>query len=306
MTDQRAAATTLFRSQVIVGPVPGSHLLITGGVHGDEYEPMAAIRRLARLVDPQMLRGRLTLVPVVNARAFALRRRAADDGLDLARTCPGRPDGSVTERVAWALTELIRSADAFIDLHTGGSTLSIWPLCGYMLHPDAAVLARQRAMARAFNLPVVWGTEPSLPGRSLSVARDAQVPAIYAEYLGGGGVSSTGVAAYIEGCLNVLGLLGMLDRPAPPDAVRWVVEDPRPQSGHLQRCYPAPAAGYFEPVVELGQRVGPGTALGLLVDLLGESLAEVASTQAGRVLALRACPAVDAGESLAVILETSD
>ena len=27
----------------------GPHLLITGGVHGDEFEPMAAIRRL---IDP--------------------------------------------------------------------------------------------------------------------------------------------------------------------------------------------------------------------------------------------------------------
>ena len=41
-------------------------------------------------------------------------------------------------------------------------------------------------MARAFNLPLIWGTDASLEGRSLSVARDAAVPAIYAEYLGGG------------------------------------------------------------------------------------------------------------------------
>ncbi len=50
---------------------PSPHLLITGGVHGDEFEPVAAIRRLATLLssgDPsvQSFRGRLTLVPVVN------------------------------------------------------------------------------------------------------------------------------------------------------------------------------------------------------------------------------------------------
>ena len=32
---------------VIEGAADGPHMLITGGVHGDEYESMAAIRRLA-------------------------------------------------------------------------------------------------------------------------------------------------------------------------------------------------------------------------------------------------------------------
>ena len=34
------------QSMCIIGHEPGPHLLITGGVHGDEFEPMAAIRRL--------------------------------------------------------------------------------------------------------------------------------------------------------------------------------------------------------------------------------------------------------------------
>jgi predicted deacylase len=106
----------------IEGTRPGPHLLITGGVHGDEFEPMVAIRRLAARVKPRDLHGTLTLVPVVNEAAFLLGQRVADDGLDLARTFPGRADGSITERVAFAASELIRTADAFIDLHTGGTT----------------------------------------------------------------------------------------------------------------------------------------------------------------------------------------
>jgi hypothetical protein len=33
--------------------------------------------------------------------------------------------------------KLIRSADYYIDLHTGGTEFSIYPLAGYMLHPNA-------------------------------------------------------------------------------------------------------------------------------------------------------------------------
>src|ERR1043166_8081406 len=123
-----ATSKRLIRSEVIAGQGSGPHLLITGGVHGDEFEPPLAIRRLMQHPDLAAGRGRVTLVPVANEAAFARDQRVAEDGLDLARTCPGRADGSVTERTAWALAELIRTADYYIDLHTGGTTLSIWPL----------------------------------------------------------------------------------------------------------------------------------------------------------------------------------
>jgi len=294
----------MLKSHTIAGQEDGPHLLVTGGVHGDEFEPMIAIRRLIAWPSLRLMRGRLTLVPVVNEAAFARGHRVADDGLDLARTCPGRADGSITERTAFALSELIRSADYYIDLHTGGTTLTVWPMTGYVLHPDPAILEGQRAMARAFGLPVIWGTDPTLPGRSLSVARDAGVPAIYAEYLGGGGCSPAGVRAYLDGCLNVMGMLEMIDRPSPTSGVPMVVEDPRPNSGHMQRCCPSSAAGCFEAAVELGQPIAAGDLLGTIVDPLGREPHEVRSTQNGRVLVLRTFAAVNQGDSLAVILET--
>lgn len=293
------------QQRIIKGQHAGPHLLITGGVHGDEFEPMVAIRRLMTRPELRQLHGTLTLVPVVNEAALARGSRVAEDGLDLARTCPGRADGSITERTAHALSALIREADYYIDLHTGGTALSVWPLAGYMLHPNAEVLERQRVMARAFNLPLIWGTDPNLDGRSLSVARDANVPAIYAEYEGGGRVNSAGIEAYVGGCLNVMAALGMLDRPPHVSRVELAIEDPRPSSGHMQRCYPAPAAGCFESAVELGQAIQAGDPLGCVVDPLGQERHEVRSTQTGRIIVLRTLAAVHQGDSLAVILETA-
>ena len=287
-------------------PSAGPHLLITGGVHGDEFEPMIALRRLAHMLPKVTLWGKVTLVPVVNEAAFARGHRVAEDGLDLARTCPGRPDGSITERVAHALSELIRSADYYIDLHTGGLALAVWPMTGYVLHPDKTILDKQRAMARAFNLPVIWGTDPTLPGRSLSVARDAGVPAIYAEFLGMATAMLPGVNAYYTGCLNVMRLLDMLDRTRTPKSkVKWVVEDPRPNSGHMQRCYPSPADGCFERSVSLSKPVVQGQLLGTVSDTLGKNRHEIHANESGRVLVLRTFPSVKQGDSLAVILDTS-
>lgn len=285
--------------------IHGPHVLITGGVHGDEFEPMVAIRKLASLLNDREIRGRITLVPVVNESAFRRGQRVGEDGLDLARTCPGRPDGSVTERTAHALAGLIRSADAYVDLHTGGARLSVWPLTGYMLHPNRSVLERQRQMARAFGLPVVWGTDPSLEGRSLSVARDANVPAIYAEYLGGGGCLPDGVTAYVQGCLNVLAALGLVDPGlARPSAEPFVVEDERVGSGHMQVQHPAPRDGLFEPAVPLGQPVRKGELLGTVSDPLGPEVVPVPADRTGLVLVLRCFAQVAAGESLGVVLET--
>jgi predicted deacylase len=290
--------------QEVAGSRPGPHLLITGGVHGDEFEPMAALRRLGRQLDPARLRGRVTLVPVVNEAAFRLGQRCAGDGLDLARTCPGRPDGSVTERTAWALAELIRTADCYLDLHTGGTRLRLLPLVGYVLHPDPQILDRQRALARAFNLPLVWGTDHRLQGRSLSVARDAGVPALYAEYHGSAVCDPAGVEAYVDGCLNVLAHLGMIERTRPPSRVALVVEDDRPGSGHLQVCHPSPQSGFFEPAVALGQRVQAGDPIGTVTDVLGTNVCTVPAEQTGLVLMLRTFASVAEGDSLAVILET--
>ncbi len=280
----------------------GPHLLIIAGVHGDEFEPMLAVQRLWKLLRDMPLRGRVTLVPVVNEPAFVLGQRCGPDGLDLARTMPGRSDGSTTEQIAAALTPLIRQADFLVDMHTGGRLFRMLPLAGYGLHPDAAVLDRQRQMARAFNLPIVWGTTPHLEGRTLSVARDAGVPAIYVEAGGGTVLDPQAVDWCIEGCLNVASSLGLVDRPAPPSRVLHVVEDDRPASGYLQVQHPAPAAGFFEPAAGLGDSVERGGMLGRIVDPFGELLAQVPACESGIVLFQRAVPSVQMGDSIGGVL----
>lgn len=289
----------------IQGDRPGPHLVITGGVHGDEFEPIAAIRQLIEVLQkPEgLLRGSVTLVPCVNEEAFLLGNRCASDGKDLARTCPGDPEGTVTEQTAWALSELIRSADYYIDLHTGGTELSIYPLAGYVLHPDQQVLNTQRKMAQAFNLNVVWGTSPLLEGRSLSVARDAHVPAIYCEYLGAASCSAIGVQAYLDGCLNVLADLKMIESRQFENRVEHLVEDSRPASGHLQVCNPSPVDGYFEAAVQLGQNVDVGELLGVVYALQDDRRYPIHAETKGIVIVLRTFPRVRAGESVGVILE---
>ena len=291
------------QSITIEGQKNGPNLLILGGIHGDEFESMWAIRRLKSALLPEALRGSVTLVPVVNEGAFWRGERTAEDELDLARTCPGRADGSITERVAHAVSALIREADYLIDLHSGGLIMQFYPTAGYTLHPDKDVLDVQRRMARAFNMPIIWGTTSRLDGRTLSVARDARIPAIYAEWMGGGTCDPAGVEGYFEGCMNVMGELDMIERTQPASRTEHVVEDDRDNAGVIQANYSAPFAGFFEPNIKLMDPVKPGDLIGVVTDHLGERREEIRSVQEGLVLCLRVYNRVYAGESLGAVLE---
>jgi predicted deacylase len=279
--------------------------LILAGVHGDEYEPILAARRLAETLATMPLKGSVQIVPLVNESAFAARARCGQDGLDLARTFPGRADGSLTERIAHEVSALIHEADFLIDLHTGGIALQLTPLSGYMLHADENILEKQRAMARAFNMPLVWGSSPSLEGRTLSVARDANTPAIYAEWGGGAPVDSAGVENYFQSCLNVLGLWEMMDRAPGVPRVQFVVEEAHETSGDLLLAHHAPFAGFFDCRVGLNQTVQTGDVLGEVFEPGGAQRETIYAENSGLVICLRAVASVQKGDSLAMILETT-
>lgn len=289
------------------GSEPGPRLLISGGVHGDEFEPIAAIRRLIqRFEDQPPEKGSVQFVPVVNEEAYWRGHRTAEeDNLDLARTCPGDSDGSITEQNARAISDLIEQADYYIDLHTGGTELAVWPLTGYHLTHDPEILETQRRMAHAFNLPFIWGTSPKHDGRTLSVAREAGIPAIYAEYFGTATMNREGVEAYVKGCLNVMGEIGLIEREQPESKVEHVVEDDRPNSGHMQICNPSPISGFFEPAVQIGDLVEQYQILGTVFELFGNGKHDIHAEEKGMVLVLRTFPRVKKGETLGVVAALS-
>lgn len=286
----------------IQGHHDGPHLLILAGVHGDEYEPIAAAIRLINIVPEVLTYGRVTIVPVVNIPAFRRASRIGEDGLDLARICPGNKKGTTSEIIAAEVSELISMSDYLIDLHGGGNAYEIAPLSGYMLHPSEEVLDKQYQMACAFNLQTIWGTSSKLEGRTLSVARDYNIPAIYTEYGGGGGFKKEIVKEYVQGCLNIIHTLDMSEVTLPTNRCTYIVEDYREESGHLQIMLPAPSDGFFEPEVTLGDFVKKGQQIGTITDTFSQSITPVRADQDGMIFLLRAIPSVKEGDALGGIL----
>lgn len=283
----------------------GPHILLIAGVHGDEYEPMIAVMELYDRLKEILIKGKVTLVTQANDTACAAGKRTGSDGLDLARICPGNAKGSVSEVAAFRLSEWIQACDGIVDLHTGGALFDIYPLSGYMLHHQPEVLETQRRMAAAFNLPLVWGTDARPNGRTLSVARDAGVPAIYAEYGGGNTAQASIIAAYVQGCLGVLDHFNMLADDGfsrAPAAVAHTVEDATPESGFLQGKMQSAFNGIFLPAVQAGAMVQKGEEWGCIVDPVQQKKHLVFADRSGLVLFVRRHPHVSAGESLGGIL----
>ena len=273
------------------GPAPGPTVVVLGAVHGDEPEGVLGAGRLTGPAGPRGLtRGRLRVVPVVNEPAFAaFARRDPADGGDLARTFPGDPDGGPSERLAALVRrELLAGADLLVDLHTAGRLHDMPPLAGYV--DDGGESGRRgRAAAVAFGLPLVWRHTESGPGRTLTVMHERGLPAVYAECPGGATVDARWSAAYTDGVLRVLDLLGMLDGPAPapaaPGRQRHVTG-----GGNLDvDVLRAARAGLWQRAQQAvpGEPVSAGQPLGELLDVRGRVLETVAAPRDGVLMLLR-------------------
>jgi predicted deacylase len=280
----------------------GPHLLIIAGVHGDEFEPIIAATNLVNRLQNKYIKGKVTILPIANIIAYDIGKRCGTDQKDLARTFPGKAMGSITEKIAKSVTELIQQADFLIDLHTGGTLFDLMPLTGYLLHPDKEVLAKQKAMAKAFNLPLIWGTDATAQGRTLSVARDYNIPAIYAECRGGLYAKTSTIHLYEEGCMNVMKHLKMLNSSFTMQNPEIWLEDYTPGQGHLQTKLPAPDNGIFVPSLQLGEKVKIGTELGYILNPVLNKKTKIIIKEDGILFMLRISSRVSMGESLGGIL----
>lgn len=273
-----AGVSTQLPLFLLNGTQDGPIVVITAGIHGAEYTSIETAYRLAREIDPAALQGQLVIAPIASMTAF--RRRAIyicpPDDKNLNRLFPGNATGSFAEQLAyWIFHNLIRHADAFIDLHGGDLNEALVPFSIIRRIGNADLDARSLAMAQAFGLPYI--VESTRGGSTYAAAVEAGIPAMLAEVGGQGLWPEADVQQMVEGAYRTLAHLGMLRQMDVPVAPASQVLG---EMVWLRSTYD----GLFYPGVSVGEQMSEGQTLGRITDYLGNLLQEVRAPATGRVL----------------------
>ena len=289
---------------IVHGRSSGPVLALVAGVHGAEYVPIVALQRLRTAVDPVPLRGTVLMVHAANLPSFFGRTiyYSPVDRQNLNRVFPGRPDGTLSERIAHAITtEVVDRATHLVDLHGGDGNESLRPYAYWITSGDATVAQGSRALALAFGLDriVVDNERPTDAAASLYLSNTAITrgkPAITTETGGLGHVDEEAIALVERGVAGVLRHLGMRDDgPLPLATPHWITRNVVLRSG---------ATGLFFAAVDRGDVVGAAKVLGRITDFHGRTLEEVRAPFAGEVLYAVRTPPITSGEPLLMIGST--
>lgn len=283
----------------------GPTALLTGANHGDEYEGPIALFDLARTLREEEVTGRVIIVPALNYPAFcAATRTSPIDRGNLNRSFPGRPDGSITEKIADYVTRsLLPLADVVLDFHSGGRTLDFLPYAAAHQLPDKAQEERCFAAVAAFSAP--WSMrmiEIDAVGMFDTIAESAGKVFVTTE-LGGGGTAtarSAGIAK--RGAANLLKHAGILAGEPQTGRTRWLDMPSADCFGFSEE------EGLAEFCKDLGEPVAKGEVVARIhsIGRTGQAPYEHRAALDG-LLAARHFPGlVKAGDCLAVIATVED
>ncbi len=203
----------------------GPTALLTGANHGDEYEGPAALFELAHTLDPDDVSGRIIIVPALNYPAFRAGTRTSPiDRGNLNRSFPGRPDGSVTEKIADYVTRhLLPLADIVLDFHSGGRTLDFLPYAAAHELPDKIQEARCFEAVAAFAAPYSMKMlEIDAVGMLDTTAEELGRVFVTTELGGAGTASAKSIDIARKGTINLLRHAAILTGAAVPAPSRWL------------------------------------------------------------------------------------
>ncbi|MCM5705383.1 N(2)-acetyl-L-2,4-diaminobutanoate deacetylase DoeB [Larsenimonas salina] len=281
----------------------GPTALLTGGNHGDEYEGITALMKLANRLTAEEVSGRVIIVPMMNPPAAEAGRRTSPmDKGNLNRSFPGDPDGGPTHQIADYFTRyLVPMCDVALDLHSGGRTLDILPFAAAHRLED---LEHERACMSA---ALAFGVQTTIMMFELDAAAlydtvvEAQGKTLVTTELGGGGTSTPASIELTErGVRNFLIHTGLLDGELTEPAHRRFVEMPDAS------CYvQSEHAGLLEMTCALGGHVRKGEVVARIYDMTrtGVEPVDYRAERDGIVLARRFPAKVAMGDTLVVLGE---
>jgi predicted deacylase len=248
------------------GAAGGPTLWVQAGIHGPEVVGQLAIARFLRGLNLSLLRGRIACLMVANPLGFrGYNRLTPQDGMNLNRVFPGKPDGTVSEQLAHRILELaLATGDVMLDLHSGGD-LTITPFYVIWHKGDGEPSARSVELSKCVGSRLQWGSDEDwLDGACFVNFTRRGKPALIVESGGGARVRDEDFANMQTALTGLCQALDMLPG-EPPRA-----QDVRygGNAVHLKTR----VGGFWHPLVAPGEDVVGGQVLGEIVDIWGDTI----------------------------------
>jgi N-alpha-acetyl-L-2,4-diaminobutyrate deacetylase len=243
----------------------------------------------------------------MNFPAFAAGTRTSPlDAGNLNRSFPGKPDGTVTEKIAdYFQRHLLPLADYVLDIHAGGRTLDFVPFAAIHVLADATQQARCEAAMRAFGAPYSMRMlELDSVGLFDSAVEEAGKVFVSTELGGGGSASAASVAVAERGVYGLLAHAGVLAKETfdngEPNRTTTLLDMPDGS------CYTTSEhSGLLEMCRDLGDIVKKGDVLARVYDATRTGATPVEyRARRGGLLAARHFPGlVQIGDTVAVVAD---
>ena len=285
---------------VVSGTNEGPVLALTAGIHGYEYPPILALQRLRRQLDPTKISGAVILVHVANMPSFLKRTIYYNphDWENQNRAFPGKINGTMTERIAFQITnQVLKQCDYHLDLHCGDGNEDLMTYLYYTEIGNPELDKKTMELARNFGFKTIIHVTADPEKQKASMCANASLfmgkPAITVECGKLGRTDEQDIVAFLHGCSNILKYLGMIDgKPKLLFDPIWVRKTTYIRSNH---------EGLFYPLSHGGAHVQKGELLGYLTDFFGNIIQKAVAPHDGIVMYIIATPPMSQGEPMVKI-----
>ncbi|MCX2789033.1 succinylglutamate desuccinylase/aspartoacylase family protein [Vibrio sp. Sgm 5] len=263
---------------VFKGEKPGKKIMITAGVHGDEYNGVLAAQKTARELIGKDIAGTVTVVPTINLTGMLNHSRdffSADPDAspaNLNRFFPGDANGNEANRFLFALwNNLLKpNAELAIDLHTQ-TTGAAYPL---YVFADFRI-EQSLEMARLINPDAILN-DPGDAGVLETVWNNSGIPSITIE---------VGMGRYTEQDLIDRTVTGIFNILARHDVVTSEVAEITPcLEGKDIISIRAELGGFVLPQVKMMDKVEQGQLVAIQYDSFGDEIQRYTAPTEGTVL----------------------
>ncbi|MDC8005868.1 M14 family metallopeptidase [Aureisphaera galaxeae] len=293
--------STIIPVTIFHGSKSGPVLGITAGVHGYEYPPILAAQQLNQEIDPKQLSGTILLVQVANVPAFLNRSPYLNplDGKNLNRSFPGSKDGTITDRLAYLITnEVISKSDFFVDMHAGDAPEDLRPYNAWYQStalPEVSEKGRAMALSMGFDYSIIFNIpEERLEKPSVYCSQEAfhrRIPSVDIECGRLGVPGKVETDRIVEGMFLLLDHLGMMDYPDNKVETAPVIVAKR-------FSIKSNSTGIFYTDKKAGDRVEAGELVGYITDFFGNRLEEVKAPQSGMILYMIGTPPINKNDTI--------